>query len=125
MPTIQYRGRWPRMRTSYGDFIRGQPVEVSQSFLDENRIQFDKNIYDIEGDVVQGVSASVDLGNDGIPDEGWTRKEIIAYCEENHIPVRAGLSKAKLIERIVGQEDEDVSSQQSEEQDPSSEETTE
>ncbi len=125
MPIIRYRGRWPQIRTSFGDFTRGQSVEVSQDFLDENRGHFDLNIYEISGEE-KAASVSNDIGNDGIPDEGWTRKEIIEYCEANNIPVRAGLTKAKLIERILNQgEEEEVSSQQAEEQDPSSEETTE
>ena len=77
--------------------VRGQAQEVSQSLLDTYRTQLlncriwgEKN----------SSSPEVDAGDDGIPDNGWTRIKIINWLKDNDVRTRAGLTKAQLLSRV-------------------------
>ena len=79
MPTVKYLGPEPTRRVAGGMLIRGQAIEVSQERLDAMRSQCinceivgDKNAPTTTVDAVE----TVDEGNDGIPDKGWTRADI-------------------------------------------------
>jgi len=43
---------------------------------------------------------TVDAGDDGIPDEGWTRNDIIEWLKTREVRTRAGLTKAQLLTRV-------------------------
>ena len=77
MPTVTYTGPFYTSRNPdvyLPAFIRGQAVEVSQGWLDTWRRKLGDN-HLIEGDA----GVHVDLGDDGIPDTGWTKAEIVAW----------------------------------------------
>ena len=78
--------------------IRGQPQEISQEQLDVSRSQL-LNCR-IWGDDKGLDTGTVDDGNDGIPDMGWTRNDIAAWLKDNAVRTRAGLTKAQLLGRV-------------------------
>ena len=60
--------------------LRGQPVEVSQEWLEANSKALRRN-FTIEGDE----PATVDLQDDGIPDVAWNRKDILKWLKDNEV----------------------------------------
>jgi hypothetical protein len=79
-----------------GQWVRGEPVEVSQSWLDKNSIYRGDAQYIIEGD--EGVTA--DQGNDGIPDSGWTKRDISAWLKGKGEVVSGYNTKSKLLDMV-------------------------
>tara|TARA_R100001163_G_C5058404_1_gene195015 strand:+ start:1588 stop:1992 length:405 start_codon:yes stop_codon:yes gene_type:complete len=78
-------------------FIRGQKREVSQEWLDEFRRKISDTVFLIEGD--EGVH--IDLDGDGLPDDGWTRANIIKWLEDNGSSVGGGYkTKTKLLSLV-------------------------
>ena len=73
--------------------IRETPMTVSQAWLDENRKSLMNRFWRIEGD--GGVT--VDEGADGLPDEGWTKKDIMAWLTGRGESVGGYATKAKLL----------------------------
>jgi len=74
--------------------LRGTPMEVSQEWLDANRCSLMNNKWwRIDGDT----GITVDAGNDGIPDSGWTKKDITAWLEERGETVGGYATKSKLL----------------------------
>ena len=73
--------------------IRGTPMEVSQAWLDENRKSLMNRFWRIDGD--EGVTG--DEGADGLPDEGWTKKDILAWLTGRGESVGGYATKAKLL----------------------------
>jgi hypothetical protein len=93
MPTVVYDGPLPTRRVGFGMLVRGQPQEVSQSLLDTYRTQLlNCRILDEDEDE--------DDGDGGIPDNGWTRVNIIDWLKGNDVRTRAGLTKAQLLSRV-------------------------
>ena len=89
MPTITYKGPFYERKSpdpKVPAFIRGQTREVSQDWLDSNRRKISDQHFLVEGD--EGVHH--DKGEDGIPDEGWTRANIIKWLEDNGSSVGGG-----------------------------------
>jgi len=86
MPTVTYIGVFyeARRRDSCESWIRGKPVEVSQAWLEANRKALRKD-FKIEGDE----PATVDLQDDGIPDEAWNRKDILKWLKDNGVKTGA------------------------------------
>jgi hypothetical protein len=78
--------------------IRGQAQEISQEDLDTHRSQLINCT--IEGDLLIPIEVEIDLGDDGIPDSGWKRATITEWLKGNDVRVRAGLTKAQLLERV-------------------------
>lgn len=103
MPTVKYNGPEPTRRVGWGMLIRGQEQEVSQADLDSFRTQLLN--CDIKGDAnkpaaPEEVFEHVDEGDDGIPDNGWTRANIVGWLKEAGVQTRAGLTKAQLLARV-------------------------
>jgi len=99
LPTITYKG--PRRSGAnmgrLGWWIWGKPVDVSSEWLDTNRAAVDGADFVIEGHAFE----TVDLGNDGLPDMGWKKGDILTYMEENGIEGASSLStKKKLVAAI-------------------------
>ena len=70
------------------DFFRGIPRNVTQAWLDQWRRALPASHWLIEGDAGP-VSETVDAGNDGVPDSGWTRKDIMNWLNKyDAIPSR-------------------------------------
>lgn len=97
MPQIRYNGP-----SFYGrcadptaaDFTRGEVREVSQDWLDQWRRTIGEPKFSILGD--EGIT--VDAGNDGIPDSGWKRGDILAWLADNGVtPTGAYVTKSGLL----------------------------
>ena len=97
MPYLTYKGPFYERRSpdpTIPAFIRGQSREVSQDWLDAHRRKISDAVFLIEGD--EGVQ--IDLDGDGLPDEGWTRANIIKWLEDNGSSVGGGYkTKTKLL----------------------------
>ena len=99
MPTITYLGpyMYRRMLGMNGNWVRGEPVEVSQEWLNHNaRYRAAPKHFKIEGD--EGVT--VDAGNDGLPDSGWTKKDIGAWLKGKGEVVSGYTTKSKLLDMV-------------------------
>ena len=79
-----------------GQWIRGEPVEVSQEWLNKHRVRMSPKTFKIEGD--EGVT--VDAGNDGLPDSGWTKKDIGAWLKGKGEVVSGYTTKSKLLDMV-------------------------
>ena len=78
---------------------RGQVREVSQEWLDKYRqwaIQKGPKNLLIEGD--EGVTK--DAGNDGLPDSGWTKKDITTWLKDKGVTVTGYATKGKLLDKV-------------------------
>jgi len=101
LPTITYRGprRAGANMGSLGWWSWGQPREVSAEWLESYRSSFENNKeFLIEGFAYE--AATVDTGNDGIPDMGWTKGDILAWMEEEGIESSSLSTKKKLLAAI-------------------------
>lgn len=74
------------MRHAMGMWTRGEVVEVEQEWLNEWRHSLPASHFLIEGD--EGVTTDAD--NDGLPDTGWSRKDILAWLKAQEVPMGAG-----------------------------------
>lgn len=85
LPTVTFLGPFFErpMRHAMGMWTRGEVVEVSQQWLDEWRHTLPASRFLIEGE-------SIDQGNDGLPDTGWSRKDIIAWLKDKNISTGSG-----------------------------------
>ena len=102
MPQIRFNGP-----SFYGrcadplaaDFTRGEVREVSQDWMNQWRTTIGAPKFSILGD--DGIT--IDAGNDGIPDSGWTRKDILAWLAENGVtPTGAYVTKSGLLTLVNG-----------------------
>ena len=98
MPKIVFLGpdtyrRIPGQKEMAG---RLQPVEVSQDWIAENEWRFARTHWRIEGMEPK----TVDEGNDGLPDSGWTKKDISTWLKEKGTTVTGYATKAKLLDKV-------------------------
>jgi len=100
VPHMTYKGPFYERKSpdpKVPAFIRGQKREVSQEWLDEFRRKISDTVFLIEGD--EGVH--IDLDGDGLPDDGWTRANIIKWLEDNGSSVGGGYkTKTKLLSLV-------------------------
>ena len=77
---------------------RNQPVQVTQEWLDTHRVAICTNptAFRVEGDA----GATVDEGNDGIPDAGWTKKDISAWLKGKGSQVSGYMTKTKMLDMV-------------------------
>ena len=99
MPTVTYLGptvyrKRPDIKDSW---IRKEPVKVSQEWLDTHRVAVCSNptAFLVEGD--ERAAVTVDAKSDGIPDSGWTKKDISAWLTERGVEYGGYATKAKLL----------------------------
>tara|TARA_R100001510_G_scaffold25725_1_gene22611 strand:- start:162 stop:560 length:399 start_codon:yes stop_codon:yes gene_type:complete len=99
LPTITYIGATVyRKRPDRKDsWVRKEPVEVSQEWLDRYRVPICSNpsAFLVEGDA--NAEVSVDEGDDGIPDSGWVKKDISAWLTERGVELPGYATKSKLL----------------------------
>lgn len=99
MPTVTYIGATVyRKRPDTADsWIRKEPVQVSQEWLDRYRVAICSNptAFLVEGDA--NAIVTVDEGTDGIPDAGWVKKDIAAWLTERGVDFGGYTTKAKLL----------------------------
>ena len=88
MPTVTFLGPFFErpMRHTMGMWTRNEVVEVSQHWLNEWRHTLPTSRFLIEGDE----ETTTDADNDGLPDIGWSRKDIITWLKEKDISTGAG-----------------------------------
>ena len=110
MPTVTYIGNTVYRKMPDGSkstWPKKVPVEVTQEWLDTYRQKICTRpwVYIVEGDANAEVTVdevTVDEGADGIPDEGWTKKDISAWLTEKGAEFSGYTTKAKLL-ALVGQ----------------------
>jgi hypothetical protein len=78
--------------------LRGITEEVSQEWLNLWRNRLDTKYWRIEGD--EG-SPTVDAGNDGVPDTGWNRKDILAWLSSNGVVLNGYTAKGRALEMVA------------------------
>jgi hypothetical protein len=72
---------------------------VSQDWINQWRRTIGAPKFSILGDA----GNTTDAGNDGIPDSGWTRKDILAWLAENGVtPAGAYVTKSGLLTLVNG-----------------------
>ena len=84
------------MRPDNGEYWeRRVPVQVSQEWLDTHRVAICTNptAFKVEGDA----AVTVDQGDDGVPDAGWTKKDISAWLKAKGVEFGGYATKAKLL----------------------------
>ena len=105
MPTVTYIGTTVYRKMPDGSkrlWPKKVPVEVTKKWLNKYRQKICTRpwVYIVEGDAEAEVT--VDEGADGIPDEGWTKKDISAWLTEKGAEFSGYTTKAKLL-ALVGQ----------------------
>lgn len=100
MPKITYIGSNPYLKLRDDtEMHRGEVREVSQEWLNKYRHwarqKGPKNLI-IEGD--EGIT--VDEGGDGLPDSGWTKKDITGWLKDKGVTVTGYATKAKLLDKV-------------------------
>lgn len=101
MPIVTFLGPFYERRRAdtIGPWLRGQAVEVTQEWLDEWRHTLPSSRFLIEGD--EG-GESLDDG-DGIPDPGWSRKDILQWLDDNNVDIGSGyVTKTKALALVEG-----------------------
>jgi len=98
VPTVTYRGRsWSTRNCdpTHRDFIRGEAREVTTAWLDTyvHRLGDDYHIEDYE--------QTVDAGNDGVPDSGWSRGDIAKWLANYDIKPKGYATKSTLLELVA------------------------
>jgi hypothetical protein len=101
VPTVTYNGKFYSKSgriPGYPDWLRGRQVEMSQTVLNEYRYTLKPaSDFRIEGD------DGVDLGGDGIPDEGWTKARIQSWLIGQGATVPGGYkTKTTLLGMVEG-----------------------
>ena len=97
MPTVTYTGRsWStrNIDPTHPDFIRGQSREVTTAWLDRYASRLGDD-YKIEG-----YEKTVDAGNDGVPDSGWSRSDIAAWLAKYDIKPKGYATKTTLLSLV-------------------------
>ena len=97
MPTVTYIGveGFRRRRDMAGEWDRGVSVGVSQAWLDEWRFTVDDlKMFRIEGDNTDDLIDEVD---DGMPDSGWTKKQLAAWLKDKSIATTGYMTKTKML----------------------------
>ena len=79
-----------------GEWIRGETVEVNQAWLDEQRHRLRPEFFVINDDA----GVTVDAGNDGLPDSGWTKRDISAWLKGKGEVVSGYNTKSKLLDMV-------------------------
>ena len=84
MPEARFLGPHYETRSLGKDvrFPRGAWVYLTQAWLDDNRNNMYSGNFEIRGD-----EFTVDQGGDGLPDDGWTRADIMAWLKEQGVPI--------------------------------------
>ena len=88
MPTVTFLGPFFErpMRHGIGVWTRGKVNQVTQAWLDEWRHSLPASHFLIESEEV----TTIDAGNDGLPDSGWSRKNILDWMNNNEVSTGSG-----------------------------------
>tara|TARA_R110002012_G_scaffold102414_5_gene241958 strand:- start:5522 stop:5824 length:303 start_codon:yes stop_codon:yes gene_type:complete len=72
------------------------PVEVSQQWLDENRMHLRPKYFRIDGDEPE----TVDEGNDGLPDKSWRVADIREWLGSKGLSPSGYATKRTLLQSV-------------------------
>ncbi len=105
MPIITYIGRSHTRRATDAkmrDWEQNRPVEVTSAWLDHYSPRLGETDFRIEGWSVDDAElrGTTDKGGDGIPDEGWARKDIAKWLATYDIKPRGYATKTQLLELV-------------------------
>ena len=78
--------------------LRGVTETVSQEWLNLWRNRLDAKYWRIEGD--EGLP-TVDAGNDGVPDAGWNRRDILDWLTSNGVVLSGYTAKGRALEMVA------------------------
>jgi len=99
LPTVTYLGPsvYRKRPDNKETWNRKEPVEVTQSWLNTHRVAICTNptAFLVEGD--EKTAITVDAKNDGIPDSGWSKKDISAWLTERDVSYSGYTTKARLL----------------------------
>ena len=106
MPTVTYIGNYAYRKVpgTKEVWIRREAKEVSQEWLDTYRTAICTNptVFVVEGDAktTAGIGFTVDENGDGLPDSGWTKKDITGWLKDKGVTVTGYATKAKLLDKV-------------------------
>lgn len=106
MPKVTYVGNYAYRKVPGTKelWVRRQTLEVTQEWLDTHRTAICTNpeVFVVEGDAktTPGVGITVDEGGDGLPDSGWTKKDITGWLKDKGVTVTGYATKAKLLDKV-------------------------
>jgi|TARA_R110000851_G_scaffold174970_2_gene321207 hypothetical protein len=99
LPSLTYLGPAYSVKLDKAEHrLRGVTEEVSQEWLNLWRVRLNTKHWRIEGDEP---SPTVDAGNDGIPDTGWNRKDILAWLTSNGVVLNGYTAKGRALEMVA------------------------
>ena len=97
MPKITYIGRsyeTPNVDAKHPAFLRGVTREVTQAWMDKYFLRFGDDY------IIEGYEPSVDIGDDGIPDSGWSRSDIAKWLSNYDIKPKGYATKTTLLSLV-------------------------
>lgn len=106
MPTVTYIGNYAYRKVPGTKelWVRRQVLEVTQEWLDTHRTAICTNptVFVVEGDAkaTPGIGITLDEGGDGLPDSGWTKKDITGWLKDKGVTVTGYATKAKLLDKV-------------------------
>ncbi len=77
------------------EIIRGESMLVTQEWVDNNRLYLQRKVKSITVQGDEGVT--LDAGSDGLPDAGWTKKDIQAWLKDHDAEYSGYATKTKLL----------------------------
>jgi len=88
LPTVTFLGPFFErpMRHGIGVWTRGKVNQVTQEWVNEWRHSLPASHFLIESEEV----TTIDAGNDGLPDSGWSRKNILDWMNNNEVSTGSG-----------------------------------
>ena len=116
MPTVTYLGpAYSTVLDGHETRFRRVPFEVDNEWLNTWRARMDPKSWLIEGDEN---TPTVDEVNDGVPDTGWKRTDILVWLSTNGIEPTGYTTKGRALELVAdylseGQNDEQVQVEES------------
>ena len=106
MPTVTYIGNYAYRKVpgTKDIWLKRVPTEVSQEWLDTNRTAICTNpeVFVVKGDAktTAGIGFTEDADGDGLPDSGWTKKDITGWLKDKGVSVTGYATKAKLLDKV-------------------------
>ena len=109
MPTVRYIGPKKAGLNAgpLGWFDYKVPREVSQEWMERFHSRLNSSLYEVTGyspskpsPSPEVVEQTVDEGNDGIPDNGWLKNDIVEWLESQGATIRAGSTKRALLKQV-------------------------
>jgi len=106
LPTVTYIGNYAYRKVpgTKEIWIRKEVKEVSQEWLDTYRTAICTNpeVFVVKGDAktTAGIGFTEDADGDGLPDSGWTKKDITGWLKDKGVSITGYATKAKLLDKV-------------------------